>query len=521
MGTKRLFILGGTGFIGSETVREAVAQGWSVTALARSEEKGDRLRALGAVPVIGDARAPREWIEAVRGADMLIDLAQPELPARIRPRDIDAVSAARQAMTHELLACLRELAAEERPLLVSVSGTDDLAPDARGRIDAASPLRASPVGFGHVGAPVRRLVDASEIPSTFLYLGTVYGSGKSFAATVFPRLARGRMLLPYRAENMLPLIQVRDAARAIVHLAGLGPARLTGRSWILVDEAGGARLGDFFEHAAALMGAAPPARAPAWLLSSLMGRILFDTLLRDVGAEPSDLVASGFRFTYPSIREGLPATLSTLGYSSADRPRSPGVLRSVRWWALLVLTLSTTLAVNTLDFPLTVPRMRELASGEPILDMRMTGYSPREAHRLLETLGPVGRRRYLEMLWTIDLLLPALFAAFLGASVSQGALGRWRWAALLGGGADYLENATITLLLLGFPAQRDVLVQLASALTVSKFTLYFGGLALALVGAIKSDRTPGSPARRCRSASSGRSRWSSSRWRRRCHRSSR
>ncbi len=316
MATKRLFILGGTGFIGSETVREAVAQGWSVTALARSEEKAARLRALGAVAVIGDARAAREWVEAVRGADVLVDLAQPELPARIRPRDIEAVSAARQAMTRELLACLRELPAGERPLLVSVSGTDDLEPDARGRIDAASPLRNSPLGFGHVGAPVRRLVEASGIPATFLYLGTVYGPGKSFAATVFPRLARGHMLLPYRAENLLPLIQVRDAARAIVHLAGLGRARLTSRTWILVDEAGGARLGDFFGHAAALMGAAPPARAPAWLLSSLMGRILFDTLSRDVGAEPSDLVASGFRFTYPTIREGLPATLTALGYSA-------------------------------------------------------------------------------------------------------------------------------------------------------------------------------------------------------------
>jgi len=95
------------------------------------------------------------------------------------------------------------------------------------------------------------------------------------------------------------------------------------------------------------------------------------------------------------------------------------------------------------------------------------------------------------MLWTIDLLLPALFTTFLWASVSQGALRRWRWAGLLGGGADYLENATISLLLLDFPARRDALVRLASALTVSKFSLYFGGLALALVGAtIGRTRSP-------------------------------
>jgi hypothetical protein len=231
------------------------------------------------------------------------------------------------------------------------------------------------------------------------------------------------------------------------------------------------------------MGVAPPARAPAWLLSMFMGRILFETLTRDVRAEPSDLVASGFRFTYPAIREGLPATLSALGYSLADRA-PPAARHGARWWALLVVTLASLLGVNALDFPLSVPRMRALAGGEPILDMRLEGYSPREAYHLLETLGPAGRRSYLEMLWTIDLLLPALFTLFLWASMRRGALGRWRWAALLGGVADFLENAAITFLLLGFPAQRDALVRLASALTVSKFSLYFAALALALVGAI-------------------------------------
>jgi uncharacterized protein YbjT (DUF2867 family) len=320
MKTMRLFILGGTGFVGAETIREAVARGWEVRALARSEEKAERLRALGAFPVLGDAYAPRAWIGAVRGADALVDLVQPELPGRIRPKDIEAVSRARQTMTLGLLACLRELGPEERPLLVSVSGVDDLAPDAQGRIDGSSSLRTPPSGFGHIGAPLRRMVEAAGTASTFLYLGTVYGPGKAFASTLFPRLARRRMLVPRGAQNRLPLIHVRDVARAIVHVLSLGNERLAGRSWILVDAEGGARLGEFFDQAAACMGVAPPARAPGWLLSMLTGRILFETMTRDVEARPSELVATGFQFTYPTIREGLPATLSALGLSGRHGP---------------------------------------------------------------------------------------------------------------------------------------------------------------------------------------------------------
>ncbi len=482
METRRLFVLGGTGFIGSETIREAAARGWEVRALARSEEKAERLRALGAVPVLGDARAPREWIGAVRGAVALVDLAQPELPARIRPRDIEVVSKARQATTRELLAALVELAPEERPLLVSVSGTDDLAPDAEGRIDASSPLRTRPTGFGHIGVPIRRMIEAAGTPSTFLYLGTVYGPGKSFAATVFPALARGRMLLPRPAKNRLPLIHVRDAARAIVHLAALGKDRLRGRSWILVDAAGGTRLGDFFDHAAALMGVAPPPRAPAWLLSRLMGRILFETLSRDVAADPRDLVATGFRFSYQTVREGLPATLSALGYSGEVRPARAARRHRLRTRLLAFATFAALVAVNTLHFRLSVPRMRELTGGAPILDMRF-GYTPESAYELLDALGSAGRGAYLEMLWTVDLLLPALFSLFLWSAVSRGALRRWRWTALGAGAADYLENAAITALLLGYPSRHDAVAWLASAFTISKFALYLGSSLVALAGA--------------------------------------
>src|SRR5215471_18391160 len=60
----RLFVIGGTGFIGVETIREAIARGWEVRALVRSDGKAEQVRALGATPIRGDAGAPDEWMEA-------------------------------------------------------------------------------------------------------------------------------------------------------------------------------------------------------------------------------------------------------------------------------------------------------------------------------------------------------------------------------------------------------------------------------------------------------------------------
>ncbi len=148
---------------------------------------------------------------------------------------------------------------------------------------------------------------------------------------------------------------------------------------------------------------------------------------------------------------------------------------------LLGVASAAIAAVNGLDLPLTARRLKRLAGGEPLLDLRVR-YGPEEAHHLLSRLGALGRSSYLTMLWTVDLLLPALFGLSLWVTIGAGSLARWRRLALAAAAADYLENIAISGLIIGFPDLHPLLAGLAAVLTAAKFSLYALAAATGMAG---------------------------------------
>jgi nucleoside-diphosphate-sugar epimerase len=481
----RLFVLGASGFVGKALVREALSRGFEVTALVRSSGKGQGLAALGAKIVDGDATDPQRWIAGASGHDVIVDLLQPELPRRISRRAIEEVAARRLAMTQALIRALRSLDAARRPLLLSVSGLDDLARDEQGRVRDGSALAVERTGFSRIGIPVRQEIEASGIACAFAYLGTVYGPGKTFATTVFPQLAEGRFRIPGKGRNRMALVHVDDAARALAHVSALGRDGLANRSFIIAD-GHPPTMSEFFAFAADYMGAPRPRFAPLWLVRAFAGSALAETMTRDIFADPKDLIETRFTFRYPAYRDGLPPSIDQLGYQRGGSARKSAGSRA--FWLLAAVTLVALLAENLLYFPLSVPWMKHLAGGAPTLDMR-PGYSPEAAYQLFDTLGQAGRATYLKLLWTVDLILPTLFGLFLSSAIRRGGLRAWRRVPWIGTACDYAENIAITVLLLRYPGHEPGLVQLASALTVVKLAGYCAGTLTAVAGAFYRRKT--------------------------------
>lgn len=306
-----LVVLGGSGFIGRHVVAEAVAVGCTVKALARSTESAQAVEALGATAFLGDAERPLDWIRETEGAHAIVDLLQPKFPRRLGRGALARIAAERVSFTRALVAALGTLAEDRRPVLVSVSGIDDLAPDRSDTISGASPLRTTRHGFNPVGLPVRRAIEQSGVQAAFAYLSTVYGPGKAFAENVFPSIAAGTWKNFGRPSDRTALVHVEDAARGVVGIARSEPAQIVGRSFVISDgDATG--LNDFYDLAARLMDARAPGHVPGWLASLVAGRALIETSVCNTPVTPSPEALPREQFRFPSYREGLPATLAAL-----------------------------------------------------------------------------------------------------------------------------------------------------------------------------------------------------------------
>ena len=109
----RVFVTGGTGYIGSALIPELVAAGHTVLGLARSEEAGDTLRGLGAEAHRGDLGDISSLREGAQASDAVVHLAY--------NHDFSQMSSAGEVDRAALSAFAEEYAGTSRPI-VGASG---------------------------------------------------------------------------------------------------------------------------------------------------------------------------------------------------------------------------------------------------------------------------------------------------------------------------------------------------------------------------------------------------------------
>ncbi len=228
----KLFITGGTGYIGSAVARKAISLGHQVTALARddkSQAAGELIR-LGASLHLGDLRSPESFSAAAGAADGVIHAASTN----------DALAGtADEAAAIAMLSQMNSGAA-----FVYTSGTWVYG-DTRGEpATEASALNPTPLVAWRpaVEERVRALAARRSIAAVILRPGIVHGYGGGvFGMLAGMALQSGCVKLVGDRRNHWPAVHVDDLAGAYlnaVERAASGEAAVIGQTFNVVAEDG-------------------------------------------------------------------------------------------------------------------------------------------------------------------------------------------------------------------------------------------------------------------------------------------
>jgi nucleoside-diphosphate-sugar epimerase len=207
----RIFVTGGSGYIGSAVVEAFARAGHHVDALVRNSEKAAQVQARGANPVLGDLKKPASYAVAAAAADGLIHVA-----AESGPRAAAGDDAA-------LTALLAPVDRSGRFIIytsgVWVLGASTMPADERAPVNPAETLAWRPEHERRVLAAA-----ASGLRPIVVRPGIVYGGARGIVGDLFKDAANGLIRVIGGGDNHWPLVYDRDLGDLYLRLASASDA---------------------------------------------------------------------------------------------------------------------------------------------------------------------------------------------------------------------------------------------------------------------------------------------------------
>ncbi|MGH3076150.1 MAG: NAD-dependent epimerase/dehydratase family protein, partial [Gaiellales bacterium] len=304
----RVFVAGASGAVGRRLVPQLVDRGHDVVATARSPEKLDALRALGADAVVMDGLDAASVGEAVARAEPEVVIHQMTslagmsdlrrfdeefaLTNELRTRGLDHLLTASEAVgVRRFVAQSYTGWPNERTGGPVKTESDRLDPDPpaqqRRSIEAIDYLE-------------RAVTSASPIEGVALRYGSLYGPGTSMA-NEYADLVRARKLpLVGDGAGVWSFIHVDDAAKAAVVAAEGGASGV----YNIVDD-DPAPVSMWLPYLAECLGARPPRHVPAWIARFAIGEVGVSMMTQIRGASNAKARRDlGWEPMWSSWREG-------------------------------------------------------------------------------------------------------------------------------------------------------------------------------------------------------------------------
>jgi len=254
----KVFVTGGTGFIGGEVARQLRARGDEVACLVRSPEKAAKLKELGCELIAGSLSEAAVLRAGMEGCDAVIHAAamyEVGIPAKQHP-------AMYEANVHGTELAMRAALEAKVPKVVYVSTVGAFGNTHGKVVDEA---------YEHPGKEftsyyeetkleahriVKRMIDEDSLPAVIVQPGGVYGPGDtSQVADLLDEFFAGRLFLLPFPDLGICLTHVADIAGGILLALDKGK---TGETYVLSGPA--TTMREAVETIAAVSGRKAPKR---------------------------------------------------------------------------------------------------------------------------------------------------------------------------------------------------------------------------------------------------------------------
>jgi nucleoside-diphosphate-sugar epimerase len=301
----KVFLIGGTGLVGSYLLPKLTEKGHEVYALTRDESKIGKIAKLGAYGILGDIRNPLLFKRLLPDQpEIIILLAMPGIKPgqRLTKTRKDEL----RAETNNFIRKSIYLATSWKCPLILPGGTsyktekDEIA-------DETWPIIRK--GLTEIGADTDIIVNEAirnGSPEVIqLIYGKIYGNGGLFRY-MYNLAENGRTKIIGKGENYIPNIHAEDAASAIIKTLEKLPV---GEKFIIADDTPVTQR-DFSIHMMELMNKKQPGHIPAFMFRLILGKDFYEVIRMNckVSNEKAKKILD-WQPEYPSYKEGLKETI--------------------------------------------------------------------------------------------------------------------------------------------------------------------------------------------------------------------
>lgn len=304
----KIFVIGGTGLVGSYLLPRLVDNDNEVYALTRNESKIEKIKKLSAYGIFGDIRNPQAFKNDLPDRlDIMVLLAMPG----VKPghRMTKKRKAELREETNEFFRNSMDLAIHYNTPIILPGGTSYKTAKNEIANETWPILR---VGLTEIGRDTDEMVNKAiktNNPKVIqLIYGKIYGNGGLFLF-IYNMMKKGRSKIIGSGKNYIPNIHASDAASAIIKAIEKLPI---GEKFIIADDTPVTQK-DFTIYMAELMNKKRPGKIPAFIIKFIVGKDFYEIISMNckVSNEKAKRIL-GWHPQYPSYKEGLRGTIKEM-----------------------------------------------------------------------------------------------------------------------------------------------------------------------------------------------------------------